>query len=75
MSQVKVFARKAKSIARSARDLFFGIKTRREDFGGYLPMNSRMQPVREALPSVVIEGGRKFTRYDYEPVRRARPGV
>lgn len=71
MPKVQAFADNVKQ--RVALE-FFRVKTRKEDFS-YLPMDSRLPPVREVVASAVTVGSRKFTRYDYEQVRRARAGV
>ena len=75
MSQAQVFA---KNVRNGAQE-FFRVKTREEDFGAYLPINSRLPParVRAVAFSTVALGGRKFKRSDYEqePVRGARARV
>lgn len=53
---------------------FFSFKTRREDFS-YGPMNSGLALVREVSVSSMQVGAKRFARYDYEPVRRARARV
>lgn len=68
---------KAQAIAKNARQgmqEFFRLKTRQEDFS-YMPILSRQRDVRDVAVSTVSVGSKRFTRYDYEQVRGARPRV
>jgi hypothetical protein len=46
---LKAFVNKVKSNVVAARDVFFRVKTRQEDFN-YLPINSRMPADRVPVP-------------------------
>ena len=77
MSKFQAFANNLKQEARQGARApleFFRLKTRQEDFN-YLPMPSRLRPVRAVAVTRLKIADKAFTRYGYEPVRGARARV